>query len=80
MFSKKALCLERAVAVCASLLALGFPTQVVIGRRAAVNASRSFECQAWVEIKSIPINDNFHDLVQQKGVYQQLYTQQFQST
>lgn len=53
----KALCLERSVAVCAGLLSLGFPVQIVIGRNTAMNSSDNFEFHAWVEWNEKPIND-----------------------
>lgn len=57
MISRRALCLERSVAVCAAMRSLGIPAEVVVARRAAANSSQTFEFHAWVEVDKIPIND-----------------------
>lgn len=57
LVSGNALCLERSLAVCASLRSLGILAQVVIGRKIAMNASNGFEFHAWVEVNNMPIND-----------------------
>lgn len=59
LFRKKALCLERSVAVCASLRYLGIDAQLIIGRKNAANAGDKFEFHAWVEVDNKPINDSY---------------------
>ena len=54
---KQALCLERAVVICAALRYVGLPTQVVIGRRSTMMSVLDFEFHAWVELEGVPVND-----------------------
>ncbi|WP_021169006.1 hypothetical protein SOV_38030 [Sporomusa ovata DSM 2662] len=57
LIHKEALCLERSIAICASLRYLGLQSQVIIARKATMNASLRFEFHAWVELCCLPIND-----------------------
>lgn len=59
-----ALCLPRAIAVCAALRSAGFPTQVVIGRRAVrsgrqrfSNTPQDYEFHAWAELEEDVLTD-----------------------
>jgi len=68
-FHKRALCLERSIAISTSLRIMGLPSQVVIGQRAAMAADEEFECHAWVELDGVPIND----YVSRKYWFNELY-------
>ncbi len=53
----EAICLERSIVICAMLRYLGIPSQVIIARKAAMNASQRYEFHAWVELNGLPINE-----------------------
>jgi len=54
---KQAICLERAIIICASLRFLGLPAQVVIGRRGTMMSVINYEFHAWVELDNVPVNE-----------------------
>lgn len=53
---ESAVCLPRSVSLCAGLLSLGFPAQVVLGRR-YVTFVNDVDFHAWVEVFRTPVND-----------------------
>ena len=53
---ESAVCLPRSVSLCAGLLSLGLPAQVVLGRR-YVTFVNDVDFHAWVEIFETPVND-----------------------
>lgn len=53
---ESAVCLPRSVSLCAGLLSLGIPAQVVLGRR-YVTFVNDVDFHAWVEVFGTPVND-----------------------
>jgi hypothetical protein len=56
LFAPVGRCLVRSAALCAYLMAIGLPAQLVIGR-AQFSLSPSFDFHAWVEIAGTVVND-----------------------
>jgi hypothetical protein len=56
LFAPVGRCLVRSTALCAYLIAIGLPSQLVIGRT-QFSLSDTFDFHAWVEIVGTVVND-----------------------